>query len=45
VDADVRVDLAVDGGDRRYFDVGVVEGGELLLPIGGIPRRSASESW
>ena len=34
VDADVLVGLAVDRRDRRHLDVGVVEGGELLLPVG-----------
>ena len=34
MDADVLVGLAVDGDRRRHLDVGVVEGGELLLPVG-----------
>ena len=33
VDADVRVGLAVDRERRRHLDVGVVEVGQLLLPV------------
>ena len=45
VNADVLVHLAVDRCRCRHFDVRVVEGGQLLLPVGALRTGETPCGW